>query len=368
MRIAIDANEGFRQELVGIGRYARELVRHLAALDPREELIFLGIRSPKMEYDFVQPKSLRLLRSPAYRSLWSQVRLPLHLLRHRYDLVHLLEHKIPILYKHKTVVTIHDLGIYKFPDTIPKLERERFYLFTREAILNATHIITISQSSKRDICNIFGISPERIDVVYHGVDHSFYKLNVTPTKRKHPYILSVGTLQPRKNYVLLIRAFKRLCATLSVPIELLIVGKGWISDEIVKEAKEQPFTDRIHLLGYISQDQMPALYAGATMVATPSLYEGFGISVIEAMASGTPVVAANTSSLPEVVGSAGLLIDPRDELLWVETMRDLITDPAQLQVLRERGILQARKFTWKRTAEETLTVYRKILDNTRVSM
>lgn len=259
MKIAIDANEAFRTQLVGIGRYVRHLVGHLATLAPEEELVFLGIRSPEMDSSFVDPKALRLLRSPKYRSVWSQLRLPLHLLRHHYDLLHLLEHKIPPLYMGKTVVTIYDLGIFKFPDTVPKMERDRFFWFTRNAIRRATHIITISESSKNDICNVFETLPEKIDVVYLGVDHSFYHTGVTPIRRKTKYILSVGTLQPRKNYVMLIRAFKRLCRELTEPVELLIAGKTWMSDSIEKEAKEPPYADRVHLLGYVSDEQMPGL-------------------------------------------------------------------------------------------------------------
>ena len=357
MKVAIDATESFWPQLTGTGVYTRQLLRHLQPLLTGDELTVLGIRAANVDTSFVRPESLRLLRSPRYRSVWSQVRLPLHLAAHRYDLLHVPGHKLPALAPCKTVVTIHDLAFLKFPETFKPLHRQRLVWFTRNAVWRADRIIAISESTKRDLCELLGAPDERIDVVHHGVDHALFRPDVAPAVRTAPYILSVGTLQPRKNYRMLIRAFKRLCERRREPVELLIAGQhGWMWEEIEAEANRTP---RVHLLGYMSDDQLPALYAGAAVVAMPSLYEGFGLPLLEAMACGVPLVASNVSCFPEVVGNAAVMLDPTDEESWAATMNGLLDDPAQRESLRQNGMARAKEFTWERTASQTLAVYRK---------
>lgn len=361
-KIGIDANEGFRQKVVGIGVYTRHLVQELSKIATEEELIFLGIKANGVDTSFVKPGSLRLLWSPGYRSVWSQIRLPVHLLNHKYDVLHVLDHKLPRFCPGRTIVTIYDLAFFKFPETARKAHLTRFAWFTRDAIQRATHLITISESTKRDICEMYGVASSKVDVIYLGVDHSLFKPETLRAKRNSRYILSVGTLQPRKNYSMLIRAFNRLCGTISERVELLIVGKrGWLWEDIEREAKTSPYADRVHLLGYVPDEQMPGLYAGAAMVVMPSLYEGFGIPLLEAMACGAPVIGSNTSSLPEVLGDAGILLDPRDEQSWAIAMKDLLNDNSKQETLRQRGLVRAKEFSWERTAKETFAVYRKVL-------
>ncbi len=363
MRIAVDANEAFRPELVGFGVYARHLVQNLRALAPTEELVFLGIRSEPFGAEPEGSGNIVMLRSLAYRSAWSQLRLPLHLWRHRYDLFHSLEHKLPRASFCPTIVTIHDLAFLKFPETTRSAHRQRFVWFTRDAIRRATRIIAISESTKRDICQIFNASPDRIDVVYHGVDHSVYRPEAMRSRRSVPYLLTVGTLQPRKNFGMLMRAFNRLCSRWPQRIELLIIGKrGWMWEGIEQQARTGPYADRIHLLGYVPDEQMPSMYAGAALFVMPSLYEGFGMPPLEAMACGVPVVAANESSLPEVLGNAAMFLDPHDEGAWAEGIQRLLNNPQEAATLRRDGFVQAAKYSWERTARETLNVYRKTLN------
>src|ERR1043166_3668218 len=349
VRIAVDANEAFRPRLTGFGVYARNLVRQFSSIASGDKFFFLGIRSGEMDTACVPPDMLRLLRSPKYRSVWSQMRLPLHLCRQRYDLFHSLEHKLPWSTWCPTVVTIHDLGFMRFPDMAPGVHRERFIWFTRGAIRRATRIIAISDSAKRDICEVFHTPPEKIDVVHHGVDHSVYRPDVESAKRSAPYVLCVGSIHPRKNYLMLIRAFKRLCDVWPSEIELLIVGKrAWMWEGIEQEARKPPFEGRVRFVGYVPDDQMPGLYAGAMLFAMPSLYEGFGIPALEAMACGVPVLAARTSSLPEVVGDAARLLDPEDEAGWTEAMLELLKSPGRRAAMREHGLVRAAGFSWER--------------------
>ena len=360
MKIAIDATESFWPQLTGTGVYTRQLLRHLQPLLTGDELTVLGIRAAGVDTSFVAPELLRLLRSPRQRSLWSQVRLPLHLAAHRYDLLHVPGHKLPAFAPCRTVVTILDLAVLKYPETFRPLHRQRLQWFTQNAARRSDHIIAISDSTKRDLCELYCIPPEKIDTIHLGVDHKVFRPDVPPLQQSVPYILSVGTLQPRKNYGMLIRAFKRLCTVRAEPVELLIVGqRGWFWEQIEAEAKQPPFAERVHLTGFLPDAALPSLYAGAALVAMPSLYEGFGLPLLEAMACGAPVVASNASCFPEVVGDAAVMLDPRDEEAWTNAMGALLEDPARREVLRRKGIERARVFTWERTAQQTLAVYRK---------
>ena len=362
MTIAINATESFWRRLTGTGVYVRHLVSQLMAMGFDEELVLLGIRASDIDTSFVRPDALRLLRSLRYRTVWSQIRLPLHMLRHDYDLIHLPEPKLPVWSPCRTVVTIHDLACMKFPETFGPMHRARLTWFSRDAVRRASRVIAVSNATKEDICTLFRILPEKIDVVHHGVDHAFFSPDVKPARRAMPYILSVGALQPRKNYSMLIRAFKQLCGRWRDPIELVIVGRrGWLWEPIEQEARRAPFAERIHLLGYIANEELAGLYAGATMVAMPSLYEGFGIPLVEAMACGAPLIASGASSIPEIVGDAGILLDPRHEEAWTTTMEDLLCNENKLQRLRQKGLGRVHQFSWRRTAQETLDVYRRTM-------
>jgi glycosyltransferase involved in cell wall biosynthesis len=359
MNIALDATESFWPVLTGTGVYTRELVRHLLPIAAPDHLTVLGIRADNLHTDFVPPHQLRLLRSPRYRSLWSQIRLPLHLLNHRYDLLHVPGHKLPALSPCPRLATIHDLAFLKFPETFQPLHRQRLVWFTQNAVRRSDRLIAISESTKRDLCELLRAAPEKITVIPHGVDRHLFHPGVAPAARPHPYLLSVGTLQPRKNYELLIRAFNELCRRHRDPVELLIAGqRGWLCEPIEHAAAQSPFAHRIHLLGYVPDPQLAALYRGAHLVAQPSLYEGFGIPLVEAMACGAPVVAANASAFPEVVGPAGILLDPRDQDAWTTTFLSLLESPAQRAELSRQALARSAHFTWERTARETLAVYR----------
>jgi glycosyltransferase involved in cell wall biosynthesis len=362
VRIAIDATESFWPKLTGTGVYVRNLVKLLLSWNLQEELFVLGIHARDTDAGYVRPDALRLLRSPTYRTIWTQGRLPLHLLHRHYDLLHLPDHKLPFWVPCRTIVTILDLAYMKFPDMFTRTHRDRLAWFTRDAVMRATHTIAISHSTRNDVCELLGVSPDRVSTVQLAVDHERFRPGVPPARRDSPYILSVGALQPRKNFQFLLRAFKTLCSRRKTRVELIIVGqRGWMWEQIEMEAAEGPYADRIHLKGYVSEEELASLYRGAALVAMPSLYEGFGLPLLEAMACGAPVIAANVSSFPEVVGDAGIMVPPDDEEAWVEAMEHLLDNEEQRERMRSQSIARAGLFTWERTARETLAVYRKVL-------
>jgi glycosyltransferase involved in cell wall biosynthesis len=238
-----------------------------------------------------------------------------------------------------------------------------------ESAKRADHIIADSEATRRDLITLYHTPPQKITTLYPGVSAKFQPITRPQTLAvvrqkygldEHPFILSVSTIQPRKNYRRLIRAF----AKIDPPHRLVIAGgKGWGYDHVFAEVDKQGLQNRVHFPGYVDDADLPALYSAADLFAYPSLYEGFGLPILEAMACGTPVVAGNQSSLPEVVGQAGLLIDPYDVDALAVAMNNVLSDPARQQQLVEAGYKQAQQFTWDEMVTRLLKLYKKILED-----
>jgi glycosyltransferase involved in cell wall biosynthesis len=235
-------------------------------------------------------------------------------------------------------------------------------------VRRADYLLADSESTRCDLIELLGVPPERAQVIYGGVDPAFAPvtdiaaLQAIQEKYAHgrPFILAVGTLEPRKNYPTLIRAFAQAREQAHLPHVLVIVGKkGWMYEPIFAAVAELGLQDVVLFPGFVPDGELPALYSAAGLLATPSFYEGFGLPPLEAMACGTPVVVADVSSLPEVVGDAGLRIDPQDTGALANAILRLIQDSTLRRSLREAGIAQARKFTWDQAARELLTVYNR---------
>ncbi len=361
MKVALNATEALWDRLTGTGVYVRHLVTHMRGMPELNRLALLAMGDCREDESIVGGNtSLVRIRGFRSRTLWSQVSLPLHFFRNRYDVIHFPDHKLPPWSSGPTVVTIHDLACLLYPETFSTLHRLRLQWFTRDAIRRANRIIAVSQSTKNDICRLFGTNPDRVDVVHHGVDHALFGRN-SGRKREYPYILSVGELQPRKNYLMLIRAFKRLCDRTEERLELVIVGKpGWFWEPIRDAAADPSLAGRVILAGYVPDEELRSLYAGALFVAMPSLYEGFGIPLLEAMASGTALIASNASSFPEIVSHAGILLDPVDEDGWAESMWDLYRNDARREELGRLGAERSRLFDWNATAKNTVATYERV--------
>ena len=242
-----------------------------------------------------------------------------------------------------------------------------------DAVERADAIIAVTESTRQEIIATFGLNPAKIVAIHNGVGPQFRPLSQAETAavlHSHQlthkgYILNVGTLEPRKNLIRLARAYRSLPTALRDRYPLVIVGmKGWHYESIEQELGPLLRSGHVRLPGYIPAEALPALYAGAAMLVYPSLYEGFGLPLVEAMASGTPVITSNRSSMPEVVGNAGILVEPEDETMIAEAIRQLLEDKNAAQRLQQQGLERARQFTWERCAQQTLAVYRQVLQST----
>jgi len=261
---------------------------------------------------------------------------------------------------------VHDLAIYKNAEWFPSQVMSR-YVLTPRSLKAADHLIAVSKSTRHDIKELFNIPDKKISVIYEGAD-----IKKIPLKRKkietidsfglpELYFLFIGTLEPRKNLITLIRAYKKFIATgaQNANIPLVVAGsKGYKSSLLFDEVKELGMKkSQFRYLGYVSHNEKIELLRHARAFVFPTLYEGFGIPVLEAMATGTPIISSNVSSIPEIAGSAGILLDPEDENGLAEAMRSIVQDEKLYQTLREKGLEQAKHFSWERSAKETIALY-----------
>jgi glycosyltransferase involved in cell wall biosynthesis len=284
--------------------------------------------------------------------LWTHIRLSAELLRPgRPQVLFVPAHVLPLAHPLPTVVTVHDLGYRHFPEAHPW--RQRLYLewSTRFSARRATRVIADSAATKRDLTRFCGVPEGKITVVYPGYDDALARVNAAAVRTRYGlpenYFLHVGTLQPRKNLMRLMEAVSQAPA----PVCLVLAGRaGWMA---------APITARARWLEYVPDEDLAGLYSGAQALVFPSLFEGFGFPVLEAMACGTPVICSNMSSLPEVAGQAALLVDPQDVQALLRAMLRVQAEPALRAELTERGLSQVRQFSWRRAAEETLAVLDK---------
>jgi glycosyltransferase involved in cell wall biosynthesis len=353
----------------GIHQYIWQVLRHL----PTAELGVQPIVYTRQPQTLADQPGLRLAASrwPTERRwariVWEQVAWPWLAWRDGLDLWHSMAFVLPLIRPCPTIVTIYDLSFVYYPDVFPAGQRLYLKLQTAHACRRAEQLITISESGRQDVVNRFGVAPERVAVVRPGVDPAYRPLppdQVARFRREQGlparFVLHVGTLQPRKNLPLLLEAFAQLLAP---DVELVLVGgRGWMFEEIFAKVTSLGIRDRVRFAGYAPDETLPWWYNAATMLVFPSLYEGFGLPVVEAMACGTPVIAANTSSIPEAAGEAALLFEPDDVAGLTERMDWLLRDTAVANQLRHQGPLQAKQFSWERAAKETAAVYQKLLN------
>lgn len=389
MKIWIDGYEANVFQRLGSSQVAFEVIRHLEKIDKRNEYNIL-LPSPPLadlpkerqgwEYKILKPKKF-----------WTRIALPLALYKtkEKPDIFFSPTHYIPrfIPNKVKRIVTIFDLSFLHFPKMFNKKDLWQLKNWTKFSAQNADHIITISKFSKKDIINQYGVRKENIIVAYPGYDREKFKVpakgearqgrqsskfKVGEVKKQYKigdnYIIYIGTVQPRKNLKRLIEAFAKIVGG-KQPIDklqLVIIGKtqgegkqGWMYEDILKAPKELGIADKVKFLGFVPTEDLPFLLLGAEVFVLPSLWEGFGIPVVEAMAVGTPVIVSNVSSLPEVVGRAGLLVDPYSVDQIEQAIRLVVTDKKLRQKYAKAGIVQAKQFSWDKMAKIVLKVFEK---------
>lgn len=379
MRIGIDYTSAVRQH-AGIGRYTRNLVRALADLD-RDNQYVLFVAGGWGAGDGLGrwPENFRVCGLPLNERwlniLWQRLRLPLPIkwVTGPLDLFHSPDFVLPPLGRTPSVLTVHDLSFLRVPNCFVPGFRDYLQGAVSRAVQRARFILADSSSTRQDLIELMHVEPGRIDVLYPGVADRFRPVDDGEVLDRARYqyqlprrfVLGLGTLQPRKNFEGLVDAFGRLLAVRGhedpfADLHLVIAGgKGWMHEGILACVERSGLRQRVHLVGFVNDADLPSLYSLASVFAFPSWYEGFGVPVLEAMACGTPVVAADNSSLPEVVGDAGLLVPAGDSDALAAALESLLRDKDLRSQLVAAGQGRARQFTWGASARRLLETYRR---------
>jgi glycosyltransferase involved in cell wall biosynthesis len=377
MRIGIDASLVVG-ERAGVGFYTASLIDALAALDRRNEYVlypfFYYIFDPRFkELKSPAPNfSVRFNSVPErwVRYLWFRSLIPRHLLIGNVDVLHSTTYCCPRRHPGKLVMTIHDISFLHYPEYHTEANRIHCLKGTMEGAISADRIIAVSEHTKKDLVEYLNVPDDRIVVTPLAARKEFHPRPQDQVREyvrrcwglESPYLLSVGTLEPRKNIRSLIRAFCSLPNDVTHDCPLVIAGgKGWLSSDVHQLVADMRAESKVRFLGYIPEPDLPWLYCGATCFVYPSLYEGFGLPPLEAMASGIPVITSNTSSLPEVVGDTGLLVDPRSEEELKQTMIRALSDEGLRSEMSRKALDRSKLFSWERTAAETLRAYESCL-------
>jgi glycosyltransferase involved in cell wall biosynthesis len=369
-RVGINAHllageAGYRQ--AGIHQYIAQVLRYL----PQEER--------QLRYTIFTQQGHHLERSdlltipsrwPTERRLarigWEQLVWPWLARRLSLDLLHSMAFVTPFVAPCPTVVTVYDLSFKHYPESFPRGQRWYLQSQTARSVRQARRVITISESGRQDVHRFFDVPLNQIDVVYPGVGDEFRPFPPTAVQQfcqqkglPEHFILHVGTLQPRKNIPILLEALARLKQS---DVSLVLVGgKGWLFAEIFARVEALGLRERVIFTGYVPAEELPLWYNAASLLVFPSLYEGFGMPIVEAMACGTPVIAAATSSIPEATGEAGLLFDEQNVETLVKCLTAVLQNPDLAHTLREAGLHQAQKFSWEQAGKQTAETYLRAL-------
>ena len=368
MRIWIDGYEANVSQRLGSSQVAFELISHLEKIDRKNDYTIVLPDSPLED----MPKERAGFRYKILKpkKLWTQIALPLALYKakDKPDLIFSPTHYIPRFSPVKRIVTIFDLSFLHFPQMFEKKDLWKLKNWTKFSVENADHIITISNFSKQDIIAQYGVSRNKITVAYPGYDKDIFKNQssknkIDEIKKKYkivdPYIIYIGTIQPRKNLIRLMEAVSKI-----ENIILVVAGKtkgegrqGWMYDDILKTPPNLGIDGRVIFIGFTKTEDLSLLLQGASGFVMPSLWEGFGIPAVEAMASGVPVIVSNVSSLPEVVGGAGLLVDPYSIDQIEHAIRVIISDKKIREKYAKAALIQAKKFSWDKMAKAVLASF-----------
>lgn len=362
----------------GISQYMKHVFLRMPRLSPEDNYVLFMTRSDRNFFNINHPRVEIVTVSdwfgtPVVNILWHLLVLPVLLARHQCDCVYLPagNRRLAWWYGLPSIGTVHDLSQLHVEQ---KYDPMRMFYATRilpRMMRRLTHVISVSQSTKKDLVEHAGINPERIDVVYNGADLERYKPTLKMEGRRlandkfhvsAPYILYTARLEhPGKNHIRLLEAFARLKRETGLPHHLVLAGSPWYgADAIYAASRDFGVENSVCFTGFVDDTDLPALYAGADLFVFPSLFEGFGIPLLEAMASGTPVCASRVASIPEVIRDAGLLFDPLDEADIFEAMRRLIVDEALRIDLVSRGLRQSSLFSWDDSARQVVNLCRLV--------
>jgi glycosyltransferase involved in cell wall biosynthesis len=346
MNIALDGMP-LASELTGVGHYTQELARHLAIVAPSDS------------FTLVSPRGMLKRR-------WWSLGLPLQLLRNSFDLFHGTNYEVPLWSRKPTVVTIHDLSLLLHSEVheqrLVRRGRWRLPLMAK----SASKIITPSTSVKMEVCEAFGVPADKVAVTPEAPRSVFQRREDPDLLRRlgidRDYILFVGTIEPRKNLHRLVEAFGQMLHNTSLSPALVIAGgQGWLMDDFASFIKQKGLEDRVCFTGYLEDEDLCGLYSACSAFVYPSLYEGFGLPPLEAMACGAPVITSRIRSILETVGNAARLVDPKDVDDIAQAMTELLGDKNVREHYAELGKAQVKKFSWEQTAVKTLDVYRELV-------
>ena len=376
MKILIDSTQVPRGR-TGVGVYAEHLIHELAIISHPEDMIFVLVQKDdeSMRKIIAGHASLHpliidssLFRNRLALALYEQFVLPGILLYHRIDLLHSLHYRFPLLRPCSRIVTLHDMTHLLWPEMHTMGRRLTMSFFAKMALRHAEGVLFVSESTRRDAEHIFGVGQNLRSVTPLGVDNNCYS-RISPAQTKdallrlnihRPYILFLGTLEPRKNLMRLIQAFELVGQHHSEHVLVIGGGLGWHYEPTLQALQTSPMKARIHYLGYISEQDKIPLIAGCDLLAYPSLYEGFGLPVLEGMAAGVAVVTSNTSSLPEVAGEAAIMVDPASVEQIATAISSVLSNRQYSEELRQAGKVQASQFSWEKTAELTYAAYERL--------
>lgn len=342
-----------KEQKSGTIRYVYNLIENLSQIDYRNKYTIF--------------KRKKALKSNLVRITWEHLFLNKHLVKNDIDLLHSTAFVSPIACPIKTVLTIHDLAYFFYPHLFPKIKVLYYRKLIPHSISRAQMIIAISENVKKEIIDFFKVEPDKIDVIYYGLEKIYKFIDKEISKKevfkifgiKERFILFVGTIEPRKNLETLLEAFYILNKKLK-EYKLVVAGPwGWLYSDVLKIIKKLNLKEKIIFTGYVDSSDLLYLYNACDLFAYPSLYEGFGLPVLEAFACGAPVITSNVSSMPEISGGAALLVNPRDSKSLADRMISVIESETLRKELIEKGIRRARCFTWDQAAKRTLSVYER---------
>ena len=363
MRIGFDVSDLATGRADGTTRYTFELAKRLPALAP--DVSWLYFAPGPLHKQFAEAgkhKNVQVIVSP-WQKYWTQSRLVLDLFRYRPDVLFMPIQQLPLMrpWKMRTVAVVHDLAFHMYGQQTTFKDWALLHAFTAQAAREADAVITVSGATATDVADYYGRT-EQVSVIHHGVDVAQFAakgsgkdLRKKYPKLQAPYILYVGQIQPRKNLERLVGAFERVREKRPDWQLVIAGGHGWLQDSILQRVKRSSAREAIYLPGRVPGELLPALYQEAAVFTLPSLYEGFGMPILEAMAAGVPVVTANVSSMPEVAGKAAVLVDPMSE----DSIADgILRADARRERLVNKGLERVEDFSWEETAKETLAVLR----------
>lgn len=359
LRIGIDINEANVAQRVGTGQYCYHVLKHS---NRRTDLDFHLYHRDPLQGDLPPESAHWHYHQVGPNRAWLRFGLPLYLVTHqRNDVFWSPAHYAPIYSGGSSVVTIHDLAYEFFPDLFLQSDLYKLKNWTRAAVKNAKHLVAVSEATKHDLVSLYDVPSSKVSVVHNGYDADCFNMGpvISPNLLKnyflepYSYLLFLGTIQPRKNAIKLVQAF-HLLKQAGYKGKLVIAGNiGWLADETLVVINSSPEKKDIFLTGYVSDEARKTLYTYCDVYVLPSLYEGFGVPAIEAMACGAPVVVANNSSLPEVVGDAGGLFNASDPADIARAVTEIKSDR---YIWVKKSLARAKHFSWEKCAKETIDV------------